>query len=75
MQGHAAANMLPLVASNRIGKEAMETSSIVFYGSSFIADETGAKVAEFKLSGGFAQWGEKWEKFVGDVVAKTGRAP
>ncbi len=46
MQGHAAANITPLVASNRIGLETMETSSIEFYGSSFIADHSGAKVAE-----------------------------
>ena len=46
MQGHAAANITPLVASNRVGVETMESSSIRFYGSSFIADETGAKLAE-----------------------------
>ena len=46
MQGHAAANMVPLVASNRIGKEEGETCSLDFYGSSFIADHTGAKVEE-----------------------------
>ncbi len=46
MQGHAAANMMPLVASNRIGREAGESSAITFYGSSFVADETGAIVAE-----------------------------
>ena len=46
MQGHAAANLMPLVAANRIGQEAMESSEITFYGSSFIADETGGKVAE-----------------------------
>ena len=46
MQGHAAANMVPLVASNRIGKEEGETCSLEFYGSSFIADHTGAKVEE-----------------------------
>jgi len=46
MQGHAAANMVPLVASNRIGKEDGETCSLDFYGSSFIADHTGAKVEE-----------------------------
>ncbi len=45
MQGHAAANMLPLVASNRIGHEAGERNAITFYGSSFIADHTGALVA------------------------------
>jgi len=41
MQGHSAANMLPVVASNRIGSEAGETCSIDFYGSSFITDNTG----------------------------------
>jgi N-carbamoylputrescine amidase len=46
MQGHAAANMVPLVASNRIGREAGEAASLTFYGASFIADQTGAKVAE-----------------------------
>jgi N-carbamoylputrescine amidase len=46
MQGHAAANMVPLVASNRIGKEEGEACSLEFYGSSFIADHTGGKVEE-----------------------------
>ena len=46
MQGHAAANMVPLVASNRIGREESESCAITFYGSSFIADQTGAKLAE-----------------------------
>jgi len=46
MQGHAASNMVPLVASNRIGEEKGKSSAMTFYGSSFIADETGAKVAE-----------------------------
>jgi N-carbamoylputrescine amidase len=46
MQGHAAANFMPVVASNRIGHEAGEAGAIDFYGSSFIADPTGAKVAE-----------------------------
>jgi N-carbamoylputrescine amidase len=46
MQGHAAANMVPLIASNRIGKEEGEVCDLEFYGSSFIADHTGAKVAE-----------------------------
>ena len=46
MQGHAAANMVPLVASNRIGRETGETCDLTFYGTSFIADETGAKLEE-----------------------------
>jgi N-carbamoylputrescine amidase len=46
MQGHAAANCMPLVASNRIGTERGESGEITFYGSSFIADATGAIVTE-----------------------------
>ena len=46
MQGHAGANIMPLVASNRIGTEKGENCEMTFYGSSFIADHTGAKVAE-----------------------------
>ncbi len=46
MQGHAAANMVPLVASNRIGREDGKTCALSFYGASFIADQTGAIVAE-----------------------------
>src|SRR5690606_5367398 len=46
MQGHAAANMVPLVASNRIGTEPSEAATMSFYGASFIADELGAKIAE-----------------------------
>ena len=49
-QGHAAANVMPLLASNRIGIERSrqnpEGLHIRFHGSSFIADETGALVAE-----------------------------
>lgn len=50
MQGHAAANIMPVHASNRIGteteKNASGSSSMTFYGSSFITDETGAIVEE-----------------------------
>jgi N-carbamoylputrescine amidase len=46
MQGHAAANIVPLVASNRIGTERGEKYTMTFYGSSFIASPTGEKVAE-----------------------------
>ncbi|SOC46524.1 N-carbamoylputrescine amidase [Rhizobium subbaraonis] len=52
MQGHAAANMIPVVASNRIGREdGLNGTSITFYGSSFIADQTGARVAEAGRTG------------------------
>lgn len=46
MQGHAAANLVPVIASNRIGQESVENVPVSFYGSSFIADHTGAMVAE-----------------------------
>jgi N-carbamoylputrescine amidase len=46
MQGHAGANLMPSVAANRIGHEIGRTGDITFYGSSFIADNTGAMVAE-----------------------------
>jgi N-carbamoylputrescine amidase len=46
MQGHAGANLMPVMAANRFGHELGHTNEITFYGSSFIADATGAKVAE-----------------------------
>jgi N-carbamoylputrescine amidase len=49
-QGHAAANLMPLVASNRIGTEyslqSPQSLNLRFYGSSFIADGSGGLVAE-----------------------------
>ena len=41
MQGHAAANVMPVIASNRIGPEKGEKYEMTFYGSSFIANHTG----------------------------------
>jgi N-carbamoylputrescine amidase len=46
MIGHAACNLMPVIASNRVGVEHDDDSSINFYGSSFIADATGALIAE-----------------------------
>ncbi len=46
MQGHAAANMVIVAAANRVGVERGGGFSTAFYGGSFIADETGRKVAE-----------------------------
>jgi N-carbamoylputrescine amidase len=46
MQGHAAANVMPVVASNRVGTEKGEKYTMTFYGSSFIASPTGEKLAE-----------------------------
>lgn len=42
MQGHAAANMIPVIAANRIGHEEGASCAIDFYGSSFITDNFGA---------------------------------
>jgi N-carbamoylputrescine amidase len=54
-QGHAAANLMPLIAANRVGLERSlqdpEGLYIRFYGSSFITDATGAKVAEAPQEG------------------------
>ena len=61
MKGHAAANIMPVLASNRVGIEEAKNSSMKFFGSSFIADqhgdfieemnreEEGMRVAEFDL--------------------------
>ena len=54
MQGHAAANILPVAAANRVGEErvspcaenGMQQSALVFYGSSFLTDETGEVLAQ-----------------------------
>ncbi len=46
MQGHAGANILPVAAANRVGTEHGRESTVTFYGSSFIADATGAIVAQ-----------------------------
>jgi N-carbamoylputrescine amidase len=46
MQGHAASNCMPVIASNRIGREVGESCAITFYGSSFITDATGGITAE-----------------------------
>ncbi len=46
MQGHAAANCVPVVAANRVGVEKGEAGELRFYGSSFIAGPRGEIVAE-----------------------------
>lgn len=46
MLGHAAANLIPVVTSNRVGVEEDEDSKITFYGSSFIAGPRGNKISE-----------------------------
>ena len=46
MQGHAGANLVPVVAANRVGVEVGSRFTLEFYGSSFIAGPTGDKIAE-----------------------------
>ena len=46
MRGHAAANIMPLLGCNRVGVESAGKSSMKFFGSSFIADQHGEKIAE-----------------------------
>lgn len=54
MQGHSAANLIPVIAANRVGTECVtpsadnqnQSSSLTFYGSSFITDVTGEIVAQ-----------------------------
>ena len=59
MQGHAAANVVPVIAANRYGLESVEPcdenggqkSALRFYGSSFITDETGELIVHAERSG------------------------
>ena len=59
MQGHAAANIVPVIATNRFGTEevtpceenAMQRSALCFYGSSFLTDETGAVIGQAERTG------------------------
>ncbi len=44
--GHAAANMVPVISANRFGIEKGKNCELKFYGSSFITDSCGAKIAE-----------------------------
>lgn len=54
MQGHSAANIIPVAAANRIGKETVtpsedngnQSSSLTFYGTSFLTDEKGDCIAK-----------------------------
>lgn len=54
MQGHSAANLVPVIAANRVGTETVtpsednnhQSSSLTFYGSSFLTDATGKIVSQ-----------------------------
>ena len=67
MQGHAAANTMPVIAANRVGREVGEASEMTFYGSSFICDQTGAVAAEM----GRSDEGVIAAKFDLDAVAEA----
>ncbi|CAI5706981.1 hypothetical protein KXD40_006025 [Peronospora effusa] len=53
MQGHAAANMVPVVCSNRVGAEIVDGIQVTFVGSSFITGQTGEmlKIADRESEG------------------------
>ncbi len=51
MQGHSAANIIPVITANRTGNEKASFSELTFYGSSFITNEKGQKIAEADRSG------------------------
>lgn len=51
MQGHAGANMVPVIAANRVGVEHGDSCSLDFYGSSFITDGTGEIIEQAPTSG------------------------
>lgn len=75
MQGHAAANLMPVAAANRVGEEKVspsqanggQKSSLNFYGCSFIADNTGEKV----VSLGRSEQGVIYAEFDLDELAKA----
>ena len=66
MQGHAACNVVPVVAANRYGTESVtpseanagQSSSLIFYGSSFVTDETGELVVQAPRDGEYIVYGE-----------------
>jgi len=69
MKGHAAANIIPVIASNRIGTEYEKDSSMTFYGKSFIAGPDGSLIKELsKTEEGFLI-----SEFDLDLINKTRR--
>ena len=71
MRGHAAANIMPLAASNRVGKEtAPDGRSDIFYGRSFIADYQGEKLQEMNRT----EEGVRLQAFDLDAVQELRRS-
>lgn len=69
MTGHAACNLMPVVAANRIGTEEVvpcaengnQSSALTFYGSSFITDATGEVVEQMdRVTEGFILHSFDW---------------
>ena len=54
MQGHAGANLVPVIASNRVGIERWDDVEMTFYGGSFVADAEGAMLTEMQNASGIA---------------------
>jgi N-carbamoylputrescine amidase len=67
MMGHAASNIIPVVAANRIGLESYGDHQMTFYGSSFITNYTGEKLSELSRD----QEGIISEVFDFEALAKT----
>ncbi len=75
MQGHAGSNLVPVIAANRIGEERVlpceennnQSSSLIFYGSSFITDETG----EIKVQAGKTEEKVLLQEFDLDEIAEN----
>ncbi len=56
MMGHAAANLTPLIAANRIGLESYGQHQMTFYGTSFITNYDGSILQQMdRLKTGFIQ--------------------
>ncbi len=51
MQGHAGANMVPVIAANRVGVEHGDSCTVNFYGSSFITDGLGEIIEQAPTTG------------------------
>ena len=66
MKGHAAANIMPVMASNRIGLETAKNSSMKFFGGSFIADQHGEFVQEMNR----VEEGLRYAEFDLDKIAE-----
>ncbi|MFO0994068.1 MAG: N-carbamoylputrescine amidase [Hyphomicrobiales bacterium] len=70
MRGHAAANIMPLAASNRVGKEtAPDGRHDIFYGRSFIADYQGEKLVEMSRT----EEGVRLQRFDLDAIGELRR--